>query len=185
MQTCEEPPDLIILDLNLPVLSGLDVCRELRSGAKTRQIPIIIITARAEETDEVIGLSMGADDYVTKPFSNKVLLQRVKAILYEAGWMRFGWPEAVGGLGGSPLAFSFAIGFAAATEIAVLFSGFSAGTRTTKSPQVQQTYNSRPAVCSPSSAATTNTRPTPSHSSMRAASISRRSSKSTTVMAPR
>jgi two-component system, OmpR family, phosphate regulon response regulator PhoB len=74
-------PDLILLDLMLPGMSGLDVCRELRSGDKTKNIPIIIITARSEETDEVIGLSMGADDYVTKPFSNKVLLQRVKAIL--------------------------------------------------------------------------------------------------------
>src|SRR3954454_6410847 len=74
-------PDLILLDLMLPGLGGLDVCRELRAGEKTRNIPIIIITARSEETDEVIGLSMGADDYVTKPFSNKVLLQRIKAIL--------------------------------------------------------------------------------------------------------
>jgi two-component system phosphate regulon response regulator PhoB len=74
-------PDLILLDLMLPGMSGLDVCRELRGGEKTKNIPIIIITARSEETDEVIGLSMGADDYVTKPFSNKVLLQRIKAIL--------------------------------------------------------------------------------------------------------
>ncbi len=77
-------PDLILLDLMLPGMGGLDVCRELRAGEKTRNIPIIIITARSEETDEVIGLSMGADDYVTKPFSNKVLLQRVKAILRRA-----------------------------------------------------------------------------------------------------
>src|SRR3954468_23298316 len=77
-------PDLILLDLMLPGMGGLDVCRELRSGEKTKQIPIIIITARSEETDEVIGLSLGADDYVTKPFSNKVLLQRVKAILRRA-----------------------------------------------------------------------------------------------------
>jgi two-component system, OmpR family, phosphate regulon response regulator PhoB len=77
-------PDLILLDLMLPGMGGLDVCRELRAGEKTKGIPIIIITARSEETDEVIGLSMGADDYVTKPFSNKVLLQRVKAILRRA-----------------------------------------------------------------------------------------------------
>jgi two-component system phosphate regulon response regulator PhoB len=74
-------PDLILLDLMLPGLGGLDVCRELRAGEKTKNIPIVIITARSEETDEVIGLSMGADDYVTKPFSNKVLLQRIKVIL--------------------------------------------------------------------------------------------------------
>ena len=77
-------PDLILLDLNLPGMGGLDVCRELRSGDKTKRIPIVIITARSEETDEVIGLSLGADDYVTKPFSNKVLLQRVKAIFRRA-----------------------------------------------------------------------------------------------------
>jgi two-component system, OmpR family, phosphate regulon response regulator PhoB len=74
-------PDLILLDLMLPGMGGLDVCRELRAGEKTRQIPIIMITARAEETDQVEGFAKGADDYVTKPFSNKVLLQRVKALL--------------------------------------------------------------------------------------------------------
>ena len=74
-------PDVILLDLMLPGLSGLDVCRELRSSDRTREIPIIIITAQAEETDQVVGFSMGADDYVTKPFSNKVLLQRIKALL--------------------------------------------------------------------------------------------------------
>lgn len=74
-------PDLILLDLMLPGMGGLEVCRELRAGEKTRQIPIIMLTARAEETDQVEGFAKGADDYVTKPFSNKVLLQRVKAIL--------------------------------------------------------------------------------------------------------
>jgi len=76
-----QAPDVILLDLMLPGLGGLDVCRELRSSDRTREIPIIIITARAEETDQVVGFSMGADDYVTKPFSNKVLLQRIKALL--------------------------------------------------------------------------------------------------------
>jgi two-component system phosphate regulon response regulator PhoB len=74
-------PDLVLLDLMLPVMSGLEVCRELRSGEKTREIPIIMLTARAEETDQVVGFSMGADDYVTKPFSTKVLMQRIKAQL--------------------------------------------------------------------------------------------------------
>src|SRR6266480_4583330 len=74
-------PDLVLLDLMLPVMGGLDVCRELRSGDKTRDIPVIMLTARAEETDQVVGFSLGADDYVTKPFSNKVLLQRIKAQL--------------------------------------------------------------------------------------------------------
>src|SRR5437667_6321966 len=73
-------PDLVLLDLMLPVMNGLDVCRELRNGEKTREIPIIMLTARAEETDQVVGFSMGADDYVTKPFSNKVLLQRIKVL---------------------------------------------------------------------------------------------------------
>ncbi|HEY1859070.1 MAG TPA: response regulator [Gemmataceae bacterium] len=73
-------PDLILLDLMLPTLSGLDVCRELRSGERTRDIPIIMITAKAEETDQVVGFKMGADDYVTKPFSVKVLLERIKAL---------------------------------------------------------------------------------------------------------
>src|SRR5437899_7418297 len=73
-------PDMILLDLMLPVLNGLDVCRELRAGERTRHIPIVMLTAKAEETDQVIGFSLGADDYVTKPFSIKVLVQRVKAL---------------------------------------------------------------------------------------------------------
>jgi two-component system phosphate regulon response regulator PhoB len=73
-------PDVVILDLMLPGLSGLEVCRELRSGERTRTLPILILTARAEETDQVVGFTMGADDYVTKPFNTKVLLQRVKAL---------------------------------------------------------------------------------------------------------
>src|SRR5262245_1558211 len=74
-------PDLILLDLMLPGIGGLDICRELRAGERTRDIPIIMITARAEEGDQIEGFAKGADDYVTKPFSNKVLLQRVKALL--------------------------------------------------------------------------------------------------------
>lgn len=73
-------PDLILLDIMLPGLSGLDVCRELRSGDRTRDIPIIIISAKSEETDQIVGFSLGADDYVTKPFHVKVLLQRIKAL---------------------------------------------------------------------------------------------------------
>src|SRR6266404_4542314 len=73
-------PDLILLDLMLPVMGGLDVCRELRAGERTRHIPIIMLTAKAEETDQVVGFSLGADDYVTKPFSIKVLIQRIKAL---------------------------------------------------------------------------------------------------------
>jgi two-component system, OmpR family, phosphate regulon response regulator PhoB len=73
-------PDVILLDLMLPGLDGLDVCRELRAGERTRNVPILMLTAKAEETDQVVGFSMGADDYVTKPFSVKVLLQRIKAL---------------------------------------------------------------------------------------------------------
>jgi two-component system phosphate regulon response regulator PhoB len=73
-------PDLIILDLMLPTMKGEEVCRELRAGERTREIPIIIISAKAEETDQVVGFSLGCDDYVTKPFSVKVLLQRIKAL---------------------------------------------------------------------------------------------------------
>jgi two-component system phosphate regulon response regulator PhoB len=74
-------PDLILLDLMLPTLGGLEVCRELRSGERTRDIPIIMLTARAEESDQIEGFAKGADDYVTKPFNNKVLMQRIKALL--------------------------------------------------------------------------------------------------------
>src|SRR6202158_1091856 len=73
-------PDLILLDLMLPTLGGVEGCREWRAGERTREIPIIILSAKAEETDQVVGFSMGCDDYVTKPFSIKVLLQRIKAL---------------------------------------------------------------------------------------------------------
>jgi two-component system, OmpR family, phosphate regulon response regulator PhoB len=73
-------PDIILLDLMLPKVDGLEVCRELRAGERTRHVPILMLTAKAEETDQVVGFRMGADDYVTKPFSIKVLLQRIKAL---------------------------------------------------------------------------------------------------------
>lgn len=73
-------PDLIILDLMLPLMNGLEVCRELKAGERTRSILILMLTAKAEETDQVVGFSLGADDYVTKPFSVKVLIQRIKAL---------------------------------------------------------------------------------------------------------
>ena len=75
------PPDLIILDLNLPVLSGDHICRMLRQRAETRDIPIIMLTARTSEADRVAGLDLGADDYVTKPFSLRELGARVRAVL--------------------------------------------------------------------------------------------------------
>ncbi|MDQ3170377.1 MAG: response regulator transcription factor [Acidobacteriota bacterium] len=77
----ESPPDLIVLDLMLPGLDGLMVCQALRADPATAAIPIIILTARGEETDRVTGLELGADDYVTKPFSPKELVARVGALL--------------------------------------------------------------------------------------------------------
>jgi two-component system phosphate regulon response regulator PhoB len=73
-------PDLVLLDLMLPECDGLDICRELKSEADLKGIPVIMITAKGTESDVVIGLSMGADDYIVKPFSPQVLLARIKAI---------------------------------------------------------------------------------------------------------
>ncbi len=77
----ERRPDLLVLDWMLPGISGLELCRRLRSGRDTREIPIIMLTARAEESDRIRGLSTGADDYVVKPFSLPELMARVRAIL--------------------------------------------------------------------------------------------------------
>jgi DNA-binding response OmpR family regulator len=76
----QEKPDLIVLDLMLPEIDGLEVCKRLRSSPETAMVPIIMLTAKAEESDTVIGLELGADDYVTKPFSPKALVARVKAL---------------------------------------------------------------------------------------------------------
>lgn len=80
----EEAPDLIVLDWMLPGISGLELCRRLRSARITRNIPILLLTARGEEGDRIRGLETGADDYVTKPFSVPELIARVKAILRRA-----------------------------------------------------------------------------------------------------
>ena len=77
----KEKPDLILLDLMLPGVDGLDVYRELKKKQDTSQIPIIMVTAKTEDTDIITGLELGSDDYVTKPFSPKVLLARIKAVL--------------------------------------------------------------------------------------------------------
>jgi two-component system, OmpR family, phosphate regulon response regulator PhoB len=76
-----ERPDFVILDLMLPKMPGLEVCKILKSEAATRHIPILMLTARAEEIDRVVGLECGADDYVTKPFSPREIVLRIKAIL--------------------------------------------------------------------------------------------------------
>ena len=78
-------PDLVILDLNIPVLSGDELCRILRQQPETRQLPIIMLTARTSEADRVSGLDLGADDYVTKPFSLRELGARVRAVLRRHG----------------------------------------------------------------------------------------------------
>jgi two-component system phosphate regulon response regulator PhoB len=77
----KKTPNLIILDLMLPGMDGKDICRSLKSNPLTQSIPILMLTAKAEETDRLIGFELGADDYVTKPFSPKELVLRVKAIL--------------------------------------------------------------------------------------------------------
>jgi len=92
LQTCETGsealtlaqtrlPDVIILDLMLPDMDGLDVCKKLKADARTERIPVVMLTAKGEEADIVTGLELGAEDYVTKPFSGKVLVARVRRIL--------------------------------------------------------------------------------------------------------
>ncbi len=77
----DSAPDLIILDLMLPGIDGLEICRRLAGDARTGNIPVIMLTAKSEEADVVAGLELGADDYITKPFSPRVLLARIKAVL--------------------------------------------------------------------------------------------------------
>lgn len=80
-----EEPDLIVLDLMLPGIDGLEVTRKLKNDAKTRTIPVIMLTAKGEEADVVAGLELGADDYITKPFSPRILTARVRAVLRRPG----------------------------------------------------------------------------------------------------
>ena len=80
-----EKPDIVLLDLLLPGLDGLDVCRRLRSVDSTRDLPIIMVTARGEESDVVLGLGVGADDYIHKPFSPRELIARLRAVLRRGG----------------------------------------------------------------------------------------------------
>lgn len=77
----KEIPDLVLLDIMLPGQSGLDVCRKIKTNQDLRHIPIIMLSAKSEETDVVLGLELGADDYVTKPFSPRVLFSRIKAVM--------------------------------------------------------------------------------------------------------
>jgi DNA-binding response OmpR family regulator len=91
-------PDLVILDLMLPDLDGLEVCRRLRGDSRSAMVPIIMLTAKAEEVDRIVGLEVGADDYVVKPFSPKELVARVRAVLRRAGRPDTGRRLAVGAL---------------------------------------------------------------------------------------
>ncbi len=79
------PPDLVLLDLMLPDMSGTEVCRQLKSDPRTRSVPVVMLTARGDELDRVVGFEVGADDYVTKPFSVRELVLRVRAVLRRAG----------------------------------------------------------------------------------------------------
>jgi two-component system phosphate regulon response regulator PhoB len=80
-QARAKSPDLIVLDLMIPVIDGIETCRILRSESNTRETPIMMLTAKSEEMDQLIGFSAGADDYVVKPFSVRILLERVKSLL--------------------------------------------------------------------------------------------------------
>ena len=83
-QIRKAPPDLLILDLMLPKISGLEICKEVRKDVSLNRLPVLILTAKGEEADRVVGLELGADDYVTKPFSPRELVARVKALLRRA-----------------------------------------------------------------------------------------------------
>jgi two-component system alkaline phosphatase synthesis response regulator PhoP len=82
----QEPPDLVVLDIMLPGIDGLEVCRRLRREDATQSIPIIMLTAKGDEIDKVVGLEVGADDYVTKPFGRQELLARIRALLRRANY---------------------------------------------------------------------------------------------------
>lgn len=110
----QEAPDLILLDWMLPEMDGLTVCRVLKQEEKTKHIPIIMLTVKSEERDKVLGLETGADDYVTKPFSPRELVARVKAMLrrsglpsmaetFELGELRVDWGKHVVSVKGKPV----------------------------------------------------------------------------------
>ena len=84
-EALDRRPDLVLIDLMLPGIDGLEVCQRLRSDERTSRIPLIMLTAKSSEADRVVGLELGADDYVTKPFSPRELAARVKAVLRRAG----------------------------------------------------------------------------------------------------
>jgi DNA-binding response OmpR family regulator len=97
------PPDLVVLDLMLPELDGLELCRRIRGDPRTAAVPIIILTARTDEVDRVVGLELGADDYVAKPFSPKELVARVRAVLRRSGQRETSHVLRAGGIALDPL----------------------------------------------------------------------------------
>lgn len=110
----KSPPDLVVLDLMLPKIDGLEVCRMLRADRKTAQLPIIMLTAKTQEADRVVGLEMGADDYIPKPFSPRELIARVKAVLrrtdrtepaaiWKCGTLAVDWEKRTVRLGSKPV----------------------------------------------------------------------------------
>jgi two-component system, OmpR family, phosphate regulon response regulator PhoB len=106
-------PDLVILDLMLPDMEGLEICRSLKSDSKTKSIPVLMLTAKGEEVDRVVGFEVGADDYLTKPFSPRELVLRVKAILRrlkEREFIENAQPQAFGTLNVDPSRFQVKVG---------------------------------------------------------------------------
>jgi two-component system, OmpR family, phosphate regulon response regulator PhoB len=93
-----EAPDIVLLDLMLPDLDGTEVCRQIRSSPKTQGIPVVMVTAKSDEVDRVVGFELGADDYVTKPFSVRELILRVRAVLRRGRQPRANDSLEVGGL---------------------------------------------------------------------------------------
>jgi two-component system, OmpR family, phosphate regulon response regulator PhoB len=98
-------PDLLVLDWMLPDIQGIDLAKRLRQQARTRDLPILLLTARAQESDKLSGFDAGADDYLTKPFSTRELLARVKALLRRSGGDQMADPIEIGGLKLEPDAF--------------------------------------------------------------------------------
>lgn len=94
----DRTPDLVVLDLMLPGLDGLEVCRKLRKDPKTANVAIIMLTAKAEEVDRIVGLEMGADDYMVKPFSPRELVARIKAVLRRGQSQESNAVQKIGGL---------------------------------------------------------------------------------------
>ena len=109
-QIRQAPPDLIVLDLMLPGMGGLEVCRRLREDRLTASLPVVMLTARADEVDRVVGLELGADDYVVKPFSPKELLARVRAVLRRSRPGPGAGPKAFGALTLDPDAHRVTVG---------------------------------------------------------------------------